>query len=367
MRAMSSLVARLPPPVRRLLGRYRRRLSRTSAPIVRPRPGPDSMSVGAKSPEPAQRAKSEPAQRAKSEPALPAKSRLEVRRELRRKQIFTTADPKGSILEIGPAHYGILPKRDGFNTKNVDYLDRPGLIEKYRSFPQYSADDIEDVDYVLPPGAAMADVIPDRFDLVLASHVLEHTTSVVDFLNQCTKLLCERGVISLVVPDHRYCFDRFRERSSLSRVVDASLNPPAVHTVGTLTEYFMYAAQHNGVASWAAGHPGKYRLQNTLEQVQQNAALTDTGNYVDVHNWVFAPHHLRLLLQDLYSLDLISVREAFFHDTVGHEFFLNLTVEAEGSGLSREELLVLADAERRSMDIPAFEGIAAEDVSRNDS
>jgi hypothetical protein len=269
-----------------------------------------------------------------------------------------TADPRGSILEIGPAHYGILPKRDGFDTKNVDYLDRPGLIEKYRQFPQYSADDIEDVDYVLPPGAAMADVITERFDLVVASHVLEHTTSVIDFLNEGTKLLSDQGVISLVVPDHRYCFDRFRERASLSRVIDASVNSPAVHTIGTLTEFSMYATKLGGATSWAVGHTGTYELIHGQGHAQENAARALSGEYIDVHNWVFSPHHLRLLLQDLYLLDLITLKEAYFHDTVGHEFFLNLTVDGPGSGFSREELLVLADAERRSLDAPVFEGYA---------
>jgi SAM-dependent methyltransferase len=242
----------------------------------------------------------------------------------------------------------------------VDYLDRDGLVEKYRQFPQYSADDIEDVDYVLPPGTAMSDVIPERFDLVLASHVLEHTTSLIDFLNECTQLLAEGGVISLVVPDHRFCFDRFRQRASLSRVIDAALNRPPVHTVGTLTEFAMYAVKHGGETSWSVGHRGTYQLINSLEEVKKNAALAATGNYVDVHNWIFAPNHLRLLLHDLYLLDLISVKEAFFHDTVGHEFFLNMTVDAPGSGLSRVELLVLADAEQRAMDVAVFEGDSSE-------
>ena len=41
----------------------------------------------------------------------------------------------------------------GSATKTVDYIDRAGLVEKYRDFKQYSPDDIEDVDYVIPAGA----------------------------------------------------------------------------------------------------------------------------------------------------------------------------------------------------------------------
>jgi 2-polyprenyl-3-methyl-5-hydroxy-6-metoxy-1,4-benzoquinol methylase len=349
---MASLKSRLPKPVRRRLGRYKRILFRQplsqprSVPKVAPQP---PQAVAARSaPEAVRQSAAQAA--AGTVAAPPKKSRLQVRRDA----VFATADPAGSVLEIGPAHNGILPKRDGFRTKTVDYLDRAGLVEKYREFTQYSADDIEEVDYVLPPGASMADVIEERFDLVLASHVLEHTTSLIHFLNECTKLLADGGVLALVVPDHRYCFDRFRERSALSRIIDAWVDPPSVHTVGTLTEFALNAVKHRGTTSWAPGHAGTYSLIHDLEQVKAKTAEAKSGSYVDVHNWIFTPHHLRLMLQDLYDVDLISLREAYFHDTVGHEFFINLTIDGSGTGLSRGKLLVLADEELRTMDLPVF-------------
>jgi predicted SAM-dependent methyltransferase len=281
-------------------------------------------------------------------------SRLQVRREF----VFRSADRDGTILEIGPAHNAILPKREGFRARTVDYLDRDGLVEKYKDFPQYSADQIEDVDYVIPAGAAMADVIDERFDLVLASHVLEHTISLIDFINDCTNLLAPNGVVALVVPDHRYCFDRFRERSSIGRVIDASTEVPPVHTVGTMTEFSLNAVTHGGTTSWSKGHEGSYRFVHDLDDARASAARARAGTYVDVHNWVFSPNHLRLILQDLHGLGLISVREAAFQDTIGHEFFLNLTVDGPGTGLTREALVVLADAERTVMDAPAFDDAA---------
>ncbi len=269
--------------------------------------------------------------------------------------MFRTADRAGTALEIGPAHNAILPKRDGFRTKTVDYIDRDGLVEKYREFKQYSPDAIEDVDYVIPAGATMAEVIQERFDLVLASHVLEHTISLIDFVNDCTTLLAPAGVLSLVVPDHRYCFDRFRERSSIGRVIDTSTNPPPVHTVGTMAEFALNAVKHRGTTSWSAGHTGSYRFLHDLDAVKAKTAQARGDGYIDVHNWVFTPNHLRLLLQDLHALGFISVREAAFQDTIGHEFFLNLTVDGPGTGLTREALVVLADAEQTTMDVPVFD------------
>jgi len=275
--------------------------------------------------------------------------------------VFRTASRDGAVLEIGPAHNAILPKRDGFRTKTVDYLDRDGLVEKYRSFKQYDPNDIEDVDYVIAVGEPMANAIDERFDLVLASHVLEHSLSVIDFINDCTSLLAPGGVVSLIVPDHRYTFDRFRERSSIGRVIDAADDERRkTHSVGTLAEFSLDAVKHRGATSWAAGHRGEYRFAHSPDEVRENIERARGPEYIDVHNWVFSPNHLRLLLEDLNWLGLVSVREAAFQDTVGHEFFLNLTVDGPGPGLSREALIVLADDERTGMDHPVFEGSTAE-------
>ena len=111
--------------------------------------------------------------------------------------------------------------------------------------------------------------------------------------------------------------------------------------------------------SWSAGHTGSYRFVHDLDAVEANAARARGDDYIDVHNWVFSPNHLRLMLQDLHALGLIRVREAAFQDTIGHEFFLNLMVDAAGTGLSREVLVVLADAEQAVLDGPVFEPMPA--------
>ena len=282
---------------------------------------------------------------------IPGLTRLELRRQC----VLAGLTLDSSVLEIGPAHNAILPKRDGYRTKTVDYLDRDGLVERYRDFSQYDPDDIEEVDYVLPPGAAMAEVIGERFDLIVASHVIEHTVSMIDFLAECAKLLTPTGTLALVVPDHRYCFDRFRERASLARVIDAATAPPAVHTVGTVIEERLNAVRHRGTTAWMPGHRGAYTFVHDLSAVRASGEEARRGDhYIDTHNWISTPNHLRLLLQDLYDLGLTPLRETFFHDTVRHEFFINLSLTGAGSGLSRTQLQVLADDERRCLDHAEF-------------
>jgi len=328
-----SLKDRLPPDVRRRLRRIKR------AVLDQPEPAPGSR------PKP------------KAESPLPvavATSQLS-RLELRRKCIFDGRSPDSRVLEIGPAHNPILPRRDGFNTENVDYLDRAGLVDKYTLFDQYDPNDIEEVDWVLAPGAKMSDVIADRFDIVLASHVLEHTTSMIDFLNECGALLAPDGRVALVVPDKRFTFDRFRERSSLGRVIDVHLDPPAVHSVGTTADFRMNGVRRKGRSAWAARSAGGYSPLHPVEKVMQYLEQAEhQASYIDMHNWIFTPNYLRLLLFDLEALGYIGLREETFHPTVGHEFFLNLSPSGTGPGLTRQELVDLADAELRTLDVPTW-------------
>jgi SAM-dependent methyltransferase len=282
----------------------------------------------------------------------------EERTALRQKLALLDRPRDSSILEIGPAHNPTCAKKDGFNTKNTDYLDREGLVDKYKDHP-YDPNDIEEVDYVLEAGAEMADLIPERFDIVLASHVIEHSLSLIDFLNECARLLASDGRIALVVPDCRYTFDRFRGRSTLARVIDAAAAPRSFHSPGTMAEFSLNAVKHRGTTSWAPGHRGDYSWVNSIDQVKSNIKRAEAQNgYIDMHNWVFTPHHLRLMVHDLATLGYIDLWEESWAPTQGHEFFLNLSPSGKGIQMSREELVVLADAELRALDTPTWEPTA---------
>lgn len=180
----------------------------------------------------------------------------------RRLHVFSSysAQPNDNsiFLEIGPAHNGILKKRDRFNVKIADYLSRSGLVNKYSQFEQYAAENIEDVDYILTPGLPLSDEISDKFDIVIASHVIEHTISLVDFLNDLGALLKQGGQIALVIPDKRFCFDRFRERTSLCSVIDRIGTKRKVHSAGTRAEFIINSVKHRGTTSWATQHHGGY-------------------------------------------------------------------------------------------------------------
>ncbi len=115
----------------------------------------------------------------------------------------------GRGLEIGPGCAPIAPKKRGFRVHVLDHCDKNALIEKYRPHG-INLENIEEVDFVWD-GRPYVELIGRRhvYDWIIGSHVLEHTTDLIGFLNDCDSLLKKDGVLSLAVPDKRYIRRKF--------------------------------------------------------------------------------------------------------------------------------------------------------------
>ena len=131
----------------------------------------------------------------------------------------------GRGLEIGPGCAPIAPKKRDFRVHVLDHCDKNALIEKYRPHG-INVENIEEVDFVWD-GRPYVELIGRRhvYDWIIGSHVLEHTTDLIGFLNDCDSLLKKDGVLSLAVPDKRctvlIAFD-------LSQALAASSMPPVI-------------------------------------------------------------------------------------------------------------------------------------------
>lgn len=290
-----------------------------------------------------------PAVRRRVRPPSPAPAP----RQLSRFDLITGPLNLGGLgLEIGPSWRPLLPKAKGYHVRVADHLDQVGLVAKYDGVRPTDA--IEQVDYVLT-GRGLADAIDERFDWIVGSHVLEHTVCLVTFLRDSETLLRPGGVVSLAVPDRRYCLDRFRDRTSLGRVIDVFRAGPAVHSEGSVLEFHLGVVAKGGSISWDAAQTGTFRQRHTLEEAREQAAIAAGGEYVDVHNWVFTPNHLRLLLVDLYALGFIGLQEVAFGETVGSEFYIALSRDGREHGPSRDALVRLAALEVQGTEEIAFD------------
>lgn len=174
----------------------------------------------------------------------------------KRTAIISAIRADGLGLEIGPSYNPLLPKRDGYDVRVLDHATREELIAKYETIglPREQIDAIEEVDYVWR-GEPLAELVgpATRFDYIVASHVIEHTTDLVGFLNGCAEILLPNGVLCLVVPDKRFCFDRMRPLSSLGEVMHAHHDAKPVHPAAPFIDTLAYSVYRDGVEpTWTA-------------------------------------------------------------------------------------------------------------------
>jgi SAM-dependent methyltransferase len=247
-----------------------------------------------------------------------------IEQEPREQIILRGIDKATPGLEIGPSHRPIAAKRDGFNVRILDHLDATALRDKYATHG-VDIDAIEEVDYVWSGQPLDELVAGEQFAWIIASHVIEHVPDLVGFLNACETILAPGGVLSLAVPDKRYCFDCERENSPLGRVIDVAHAQLTNHSPGTAAEYFLKVRRKGGQIAWDDRHQGAIEPVHGLEDALHAMAKVREGHYFDLHAWVFTPDSFRQIIRDLYDLRLVGLQEQFFHPTRGCEFFVTLT------------------------------------------
>lgn len=260
---------------------------------------------------------------------------------MNREQIILRHIDKTSYgLEIGPSHNPIAPKRQGYRVDIIDHMSQAQLIEKYQGHGVNLAN-IEPVDFVWQ-GERYADLTgkPKFYDWIIASHVIEHTPDLIGFLQDCDTILKDDGIISLVVPDKRYCFDHYRPITGLAQIIDSHLQKHTIHTPGTVADYYLNVVAKAGQIAWGPEAGGDYSFVHSLSDAQQGMqSVIHDQIYRDVHAWCFVPHSFRLMIQDLFSLGLIPFQELDFAPTMGCEFYITLSRRGTGCDQSRLHLL----------------------------
>lgn len=234
-------------------------------------------------------------------------------------------------MEIGPGYNPLLPKRDGWRTISVDHADRAGLVEKYKRFDVDTAA-IEEVDVVWA-GGDLSEAIPQSLlgtvDACVASHVIEHIPNPVMFFQSMAKILKPGGLLSLAVPDKRYCFDFFQPLTCTGDWLHAWKRNAEIHSQRALFQHIAYTVSADGATTW--GQLSLLKdirfLNNSLHLALKhfNSYVEDgNGAYQDCHAWHFTPSSLGLLMLELSQLGLIPFTIAESYPACGCEFFVLL-------------------------------------------
>lgn len=261
--------------------------------------------------------------------ARPAAAAAE--RQPRIPELLAGATADWRILEIGPSHAPVAPRSGGWNTTVVDHADRAGLVAKYARDPAVDISRIEDVEFVWTEGSLDALIPADRhgtYDLLIASHVIEHFPDPVGVLVAAQKLLRpDTGIISLAVPDKRLCFDLFRAHTMTGKLLAAHREGRVRHSRADIFDNVAYFAAVGDRTGWAWEPTGAARVLNTLHQAHERflAAREDAAApYEDCHAWIFTPASFELIILELAALGVIDWRVERIAPQPGVEFIVHL-------------------------------------------
>ena len=264
----------------------------------------------------------------------------------RKEKVLRYITQNGHGIEIGPSHNPIAPKKKGYKVHIIDHMSREQLISKYKDH-DVNLENIEEVDFIWQ-GENYSDLTGKGkfYDWIIASHVIEHTPDLIGFLKDCDTILRDDGVISLVVPDKRYCFDHYRPVSGLSKIIDSHLQKNSIHTQGTVAEYYLNVVSKAGSIAWDSNTTGNYNCVHSLENALQGMkSVLNEKAYLDVHAWCFVPHSFRLIIHDLFHLGFVPFQEVGFFSTEGCEFYITLSRNGKGINRSRLEMLDIIESE----------------------
>lgn len=245
----------------------------------------------------------------------------------REEKILSAINPATQLgIEIGPLNRPIVNRQMG-KVRYVDHVTTEELKRKYAQDPSVDADQIVDVDYIwgekrLPELAG--DEAP--FDYVVASHVIEHVPDLIGWLREIHAVLKPGGILTLAIPDKRYCFDYFRQPTEPAQVVEAYLLGSRKPSLRQIFEF------HSQIVFWQ-GQPGwnhevepddlaRLYTDQVAWSITHQASIDHA--YYDVHCWVFTPRTFFHLLRTLTALDLFDFKLVQYHEPTGCEFFVSL-------------------------------------------
>lgn len=253
--------------------------------------------------------------------------------------IAQTIDRSHIGLEVGPGYAPTFPKSQGWNVDTLDHASADDLRRKYEGMIDTSR--IEEIEYI-SDGKPLHEIIGLRnhYDFIYASHVIEHVTDPIAFFKSCEMLLKENGRLVLVVPDKRKCFDAFQSVSTTGDFLDAYHLKATRHAPGRAFDFIANTTSLDQHGIWERDWTGAFSLTNTIEQAAEIwARASSPGDYIDIHAWRFTPTSLRLIMSDLYAMNMINLRENVFGPSHTMEFYFSCTKNSDGPNINRLDLL----------------------------
>jgi SAM-dependent methyltransferase len=248
-----------------------------------------------------------------------------------REHLVAMIDPDMAILEIGPF---CQPVFRGPNVRYMDMLDAAALRERALAIEIDPTNCPEVIHFVGDLSAAAG----ADFQVVFSSHNIEHQPDLVSHLQHVEQALTSGGVLIMLIPDKRYCFDHFLPETTLPEVLEAFAERRTRHSARHVIEHIALTSHNDLMRHWNGDHGPRPDLTApiVLQAMRHYEAHQDI--YIDVHAWKFTPTNFREIVGALHHHGLTGLAvERVYETPIGrNEFAAVLKVAAwEGRRLAR--------------------------------
>lgn len=247
-------------------------------------------------------------------------------------------------IEIGPLYRPYIRKDQG-EVYYVDHCSTDELrqVYQYNSDVRAHLDEIVAVDYVVGPGMSLGRATKEQapFDYLIAAHVIEHVANPIGWLADSAAVLVDGGVVSLVIPDKRFCFDTNRRLTQLQDWADWYLRELAQPDYVHLFDFYSNAVTVDGAVDtagiWAGtvDYSGCRRTDVPDADVAAYEACLDlrnSGRYMDVHTGAYTPRSFLELLDGVARLGLLALEVAYLQPTAEGELEFFVSLRKVGTG-----------------------------------
>jgi SAM-dependent methyltransferase len=225
---------------------------------------------------------------------------------------FLKVIPQGAdTLEIGPF---CAPQLRGEKVRYFDIASREDLIIRAGQL-QYAFTDAPVIDFVSPSGDM--GIINEQFDQIFSSHCIEHQPDFVRHLMDVSRILRDRGLYFLIVPDKRYCFDHYLSESTIADVLGAHVEQKHLHYAKSVLEHRFLTTHNDAGRHWQGDHGFDDIGQKDINNVRASLEyLSENPNeYIDTHAWHFTPAGFKHIVNKLYDLGLTKLRAERVYNT----------------------------------------------------
>jgi SAM-dependent methyltransferase len=149
-------------------------------------------------------------------------------------------DIKLSIgLEIGACNKPTVPGEAGV-CRFADFRSADDMISLWGLDPAT----VCHVEYILDRSICISEQISDKFDYIIACHVIEHVPDPIGYLHGLAKLLNPGGIIMLAVPDKRTTFDVRRPLTTLDHLLMDFYDQCSYPSIEHILEFHRFAVEH---------------------------------------------------------------------------------------------------------------------------